>query len=240
MKQFLLKVTAIFALFSTFSKPAEACTCMGTQRICQYLQLYPQSTFFKVRIDTMGTNPVSDFGVTVLDQFHGTTVISPTYWFTSENMGSCAGFLPPAAQVGDTFLLTLFSGSGADTGSLWTCSFIQPIINDSVYEMNQPSFPISDLQDSIDACREVSAKHIDLATAIQVYPNPVREMLHIDNRSGAAILSVQLSDITGRKVLFQEGKDLHSIPVGQMNSGLYFLQIKTDKGILSRKIHIAE
>lgn len=241
MKILLLKISMIIAVLTSFSYQAEACTCYGSPNICQYLNAYPNSTFFRIRLDTIvPSTPFSDYGVTIIDQYNGNLTLAPNFWLTNKEMGSCAGLLPYEAQPGDTFLVT-FSGFGnTDTGSLWTCSYIQQIKNDSIYNNYQSALHINDLQDTIDACREVSTKHIDLAKAIQVYPNPVREVLNIDNRSGATLLSVQLSDITGRKVLLKEGKDLHAISLGQMNSGLYFLQIKTDKGILSRKIHIAE
>lgn len=239
MKLFLLKVTAIIALFTTFSKPAEACTCQGAQRICKYLEYYPQSTFFRIRLDTIvPSTTFYDYGVTIIDQYNGNETLAPNFWLTNREMGSCAGLLPYPAQPGDTFLVT-FSGFGnTDTGSLWTCSFIQAIKNDSVYEVNQPSFSINDLQDIIDTCRELSAEDIDLSRTIQIYPNPAREMLHIENRSNATIRSLQLFDISGRKVLFTEEKDLNTIPLGPISNGLYYLQIRTDKGILNRKVQI--
>lgn len=243
MKKMLFKIILVFiGLFSIWNT-ANACSCPGSNDICQYLSLYPQSIFFRVSIDTLDNSNQSisfpDYGVTIIDQYNGNQPISQAYWLTSKNMGSCARPLPPGAQVGDTFLITVLF-TNEDTGSLWTCSFIQPIKNDSVYNLNQPGFHISGLQDTINACleRNLSAKAPDLASAIQVYPNPARNLLNIDNRSGATIQSLQLLDISGRKVLFLDEKNSNSVPLEKLNNGFYFLQIKTDKGILNRKIQI--
>lgn len=240
MKILLLKISMIIAVLTSFSYRTEACTCQGAMRICEYLGFYHQSIFFRIRLDTIApSTPFSDYGVTIIDQYNGSQILAPNFWLTNKERGSCAGLLPYEAQPGDTFLVTFFSTFGnMDTGSLWTCSFIQAIKNDSVYEVNQPSFSINNLQDTIDACREVSTKHIDLAKAIQVYPNPAHEQLNIDNRSGAAILSLQLFDMSGRKVLFSEEKDINTIPLGPISNGFYYLQIRTDKGILNRKVQI--
>lgn len=244
MKKMLYKIILVFIACVSISDTTKACSCFGSSDICQYLSLYPQSIFLRVSIDTVDDSnqsiPFPDYGVTIIDQYNGSQNISQTYWLTSKDMESCARPLSPGAQVGDTFLITLFASSNIDTGSLWTCSFIQPIKNDSVYNNNQPGFHIAGLQDTINTCleRNLSTKAPDLASTIQVYPNPARNLLNIDNRSGATIQSLQLLDISGRKVLFLDGKNSSSVPLEKLNNGLYFLQIKTDKGILNRKIQI--
>lgn len=241
MKKILSKAVILFILLSAVFNTANACSCQTSGNICTYLLLYPGTTFFKVRLDTIANpNPFENhlsYGITVIEKYHGSRVIASNYWLQRE-MHSCWGALPYGAQVGDTFLITLYASSGIDTGSLWTCSYIQRIKNDSIYNNSQSAFHINDLQDTIDACREVSTKHIDLAKAIHVYPNPAHEQLNIDNRSGAAILSLQLFDMSGRKVLFSEEKDINTIPLGPISNGLYYLQIRTDKGILNRKVQI--
>lgn len=241
MKNIILKTVVLFALLSTVFNTANACSCQSSNNICNYLLLYPGTTFFKVRLDTIANpNPFENhlsYGITVVEKYNGNQIISSNYWLQRE-MNSCWAHLPHGAQVGDTFLITLNPGSGIDTGSLWTCSFITRIKNDSLYEINQPSFPINDLQDTIDACGGLSAKNLNHNLSIHVYPSPAREQLNIDNRSGATILSLQLFDMSGRKVLFSEEKDINTIPLGPISNGLYYLQIRTDKGILNRKIQI--
>lgn len=243
MKKMLFKTILLGIAAVSLSDTAKACSCPGSGNICEYLNLYPNAVFFRIRVDTLlppvQSLPFPDYGVTIIDQYNGNQTISQTYWLTGENMGSCARSLHPDAQVGDTFLITL-SRADEDTGSLWTCSFVQRIKNDSLYEADQPSFPINALQDTITTCLEhnVSTKNVDLFHSIHIYPNPVREVLNINNESGATVLSVELLDITGRKVLHQEGKNSSSVPLEKLNNGFYFLQIKTDKGILNRKIQI--
>ncbi|GEM_PF-2468661 len=243
MKKMLFKTVLLFILSITLPDTVKACTCQWSPNLCAYLSFYPQSSFFRVRIDTIDNNntppsPFPEYGITVIEQYNGLLSLSPYCWLTGRDMGSCAGNFPPDAQVGDTFLISILERT-PDTASLWTCSYMQKIKKDTIC-YDQACFHINDLQDTIDAClqRNVGTKNIDLFSSIQVYPNPVREMLNINNESGAMVLSVQLSDITGRKVLFHEGKNLNALPIGPINSGLYFIQIRTDKGIITRKINI--
>lgn len=243
MKKMLFKTILLGIAAVSLSDTAKACSCAGSGNICEYLNLNPNAVFFRIRVDTLlppvQSLPFPDYGVTIIDQYNGNQTISQTYWLTGENMGSCARSLDPDAQVGDTFLVTLLHADD-DTGSLWTCSFVQRIKNDSLYEADQPSFPINALQDTITTCleRNVGTKNVDLFHSIHIYPNPAREMLNINNESGATVLSVELLDITGRKVLHQEGKNLNELPVGPINNGLYFIRIRTDEGIITRKINI--
>lgn len=68
-----------------------------------------------------------------------------------------------------------------------------------------------------------------------IYPNPTKDLLTIQNQNGLDIDSVILYDTLGRKVL--EGSEVsESIEVSYLTSGLYFIHILTDRGILTQKM----
>jgi len=71
--------------------------------------------------------------------------------------------------------------------------------------------------------------------ALQLYPNPVGNTLHIESdiQSG----QVSIYDLTGRKVYESAYKT--EIPVNQLNDGLYFLHITTEEGqVINQKFII--
>ena len=64
---------------------------------------------------------------------------------------------------------------------------------------------------------------------IGLSPNPVTDVLRID--AGAfAIRSVQIFDLEGRLVAHHQSNDLNSIPVPELEPGIYLLSIVTDQG----------
>ena len=73
-----------------------------------------------------------------------------------------------------------------------------------------------------------------IATAeIQIYPNPVKDELRIKNDE-LRIKSVEILDLSG-KTLLSQSSNLSQINVATLASGIYFVKITTDKGIVTRK-----
>jgi hypothetical protein len=73
------------------------------------------------------------------------------------------------------------------------------------------------------------------APALQLYPNPVCNTLHIEgNVSGG---QVSIYDLTGRMV--HQGEFQPEIPVDQLHDGLYFLKVITNEGqVINQKFII--
>lgn len=69
---------------------------------------------------------------------------------------------------------------------------------------------------------------------VQIYPNPITDQLFI-NGNHINILSIQLYNVLGKKVLHEQS-NLQQIDVSNLNQGVYLVKIKTDKGIISKKI----
>lgn len=70
--------------------------------------------------------------------------------------------------------------------------------------------------------------------AINLYPNPVKDILHLDIPPTFEFNSLSLFDLKGRlvkKISFQNQIDLE-----ELSSGVYILQLDTNKGIFNEKI----
>ena len=69
---------------------------------------------------------------------------------------------------------------------------------------------------------------IDPAIAIEVYPNPVVDVLHIKNDSEIELEKVEIYDVLGRKIS-AEGYDL-SIDFNGLMPGLYYVRLIASEG----------
>lgn len=62
---------------------------------------------------------------------------------------------------------------------------------------------------------------------VQLYPNPVDQMLYIE--TDQTISSVELFNLIGVKIM-DESKPEGRIDMGHLEQGIYFIRIRTDKG----------
>ncbi|MFT6842651.1 MAG: hypothetical protein ACJASR_001420 [Psychroserpens sp.] len=76
---------------------------------------------------------------------------------------------------------------------------------------------------------------IESITSISIYPNPVIDVLKINSQDGLRIKSLKLYDYLGRLVA-QKLKDLNLIDASHVQSGVFFLRIETDNGVLFKKL----
>ncbi|WP_426483249.1 T9SS type A sorting domain-containing protein [Flavobacterium sp. 2] len=64
-------------------------------------------------------------------------------------------------------------------------------------------------------------------TSFQFYPNPVIDILNIENNS--VIDDVEIIDVSGKSVVFKKINDLHSeIDLSNLSSGVYILKVKSE------------
>lgn len=75
----------------------------------------------------------------------------------------------------------------------------------------------------------------EIETNIIVYPNPVKDILTIDNTNNTEITSIKLYDVLGKLVLHVES-NYNQIDVSGLNRGIFFLNIETDRGVVTKKI----
>ena len=87
-------------------------------------------------------------------------------------------------------------------------------------------------------CTTLSTDEFNIEELITVYPNPVKDQLFIDTQNSFDNVSVSLVDINGRVVL-STTLDLRgeiSLDMGQLETGLYILNLKCDNVNYNTKI----
>jgi hypothetical protein len=72
---------------------------------------------------------------------------------------------------------------------------------------------------------------------LQVYPNPAKNMLLIENKANIIIQSITITNMNGQ-VIKQFVTDNSKLDITDINSGTYFLKICCEKGDLIKKIVI--
>ncbi|MBL4662263.1 MAG: T9SS type A sorting domain-containing protein [Flavobacteriaceae bacterium] len=70
--------------------------------------------------------------------------------------------------------------------------------------------------------------------SINIYPNPVTDILTIDV-SNSSITALYVYDSLGKLVL-QKGRGFYQLDVSSLPTGLFFLQLETDRGVFTHKI----
>lgn len=78
----------------------------------------------------------------------------------------------------------------------------------------------------------------DIAKSINYYPNPVQNILNIEAKNSAGIQNVNLYHLTGQKVLNYNFSNATSaqIDASVLHTGIYMLEIISDKGNITSKI----
>ncbi len=76
---------------------------------------------------------------------------------------------------------------------------------------------------------------VQLETKIHIYPNPVKDILNIQNNSQTQIKRITFYDILGKPVL-QKENPTSKISLERLNFGMYLVKIDTDKGVIHKTI----
>jgi len=113
----------------------------------------------------------------------------------------------------------------------------QVIFNSREAGSNRPQLVITEAGASRSASITKNENAI-LEMGINIYPNPVRDILNVHINAEPATL--KLYDASGRLVKQQQisGKTVQQVPVGYLRNGLYLLKIENTKGVTTRKIVI--
>jgi len=72
---------------------------------------------------------------------------------------------------------------------------------------------------------------------VNVFPSPATSLLNIETPNNTVISSFEIFNLQGQLV-FYSSEDLKTVNIEKLNSGTYFIRIKTDKGESIQKITI--
>ncbi|MEE9407551.1 MAG: T9SS type A sorting domain-containing protein [Polaribacter sp.] len=81
--------------------------------------------------------------------------------------------------------------------------------------------------------RVLAITDFDINNQISLYPNPVNDILKITISNNLEIESIEVFNVIGKRVI---KTTLKEIRFKDYNSGVYFVRIKTTKGIITKKI----
>ena len=113
----------------------------------------------------------------------------------------------------------------------------QVIFNSREAASNRPQLVISDAG-AARATFITKNETPAIENGVNVYPNPVKNVLNVVTNAGTATL--KLYDASGRLVKQQQvnGKTIQRITVGSLKNGLYLLKIENATGVTAKKIII--
>ena len=95
--------------------------------------------------------------------------------------------------------------------------------------------PVSTFVETQAECDALGIDEEILSEELQVYPNPAKNQLFINNSNNLNIQSIRLYDVLG-KLVVQEHNSFQQIDVTFLQKGIYLVKIETDRGVLSRKV----
>jgi len=75
--------------------------------------------------------------------------------------------------------------------------------------------------------------------SLNIYPNPARSTLYIE--ADATIIEIRMIDMLGQVVYSTAvGYQRHEIQVGNFDTGMYFIQLTTDKGVITHRVQVTQ
>ncbi len=84
--------------------------------------------------------------------------------------------------------------------------------------------------------QNLAVEDFELERQLAVYPVPVTNVLNIVNSNGLVLNSYSVIDVNGRKLVDTTFEATSSIDLTTFTPGIYFIELKTEKGILVKKI----
>ena len=191
-----------------------------------------QNTFSDVYVYT-----ISDEGFTVSTE--GTvettadgygTVITPAGTYTVLRL-----------HINETVVTTMSMGEGMEisfTDNIETYSWMKPgvpvpVMSITTTTSDDGEGPVTEASFLGDLTIGIEDQEI---ADVQIYPNPAVDQLRIKTENGT-LLSARIVDVKGATVAQMRGTSASesSIDVSQLQSGVYFIQIQTDKGSAVKK-----
>ncbi len=133
--------------------------------------------------------------------------------------------------------LNMFWLSVFDCPSL-TCIVVDDPLADNSFILVEQNVEINIVSSPEDCNLSISEN--ELQNLINVYPNPVKNILFIKNNENIGIEKITVYDISG-KIVFIENYSFdnyryYQLNLSQLNTGVLFVKIETNKGVLVKKV----
>ncbi len=85
-------------------------------------------------------------------------------------------------------------------------------------------------------CNLTNVQELQL-DGLNIYPNPSRDVLFVElDLNGQAEIQLSLYDMVGRKWLTQVAQNKQTLDISELPSGLYWLELRSERAVLTRKI----
>ncbi|NMH28996.1 T9SS type A sorting domain-containing protein [Flavobacterium silvaticum] len=135
---------------------------------------------------------------------------------------------------GDLLYKDVYGGTGADLGSM----IVQTSDNGFAFCGSSGSSDLDATQNHGDydmwilklSPAVLSDSVFTEPLSFMMYPNPSKNLVHLDHETD----SYEISDMNGRKIL--EGKRTSDIDISELTTGLYTLELQTQKGLFKTKV----
>lgn len=114
---------------------------------------------------------------------------------------------------------------------------VEPFFRDTTYDVNVPiaGFVQTNNQAQVftNALQTLTNTNFSLDEKISIFPNPTSNKISILSNNNEVSL-VSIYDINGRTVL--EINNTNTVDISNLSNGMYYLKIKTNSGIVNKKI----
>ena len=188
--------------------PTGTATLLGNSSV----SISPASVGTVVSTGTSLTTTVQAGSTFVVEVFHDGTGTTPAQsFYMGTNPGAQTG---PSYIVSDTCGLTnpVATGTGALAGfasARWVMS-------------------VTGVNATLGVTEIINSRQL------QIYPNPVKDVLNFKLSDGLKVESIEIYDLTGKQIAVKNSKLISSVNVSNLAKGNYVLRVKADDG----KVHI--
>lgn len=137
--------------------------------------------------------------------------------------------------TGTTEQFYMGTNSGAQTGPSYlsseTCGLASPIATGTGALAN---FATARWVMSVTGENNLGVTEIINSRDLQIYPNPVKDVLNFKLSNGLKVEAIEIYDLTGKQVNVKNSKLVSSVNVSNLPKGNYILKVKADDG----RVHI--
>jgi hypothetical protein len=177
---------------------------------------------------------------------HAPVLQDVQFQITRPQNGNVVGTLEGLDSDGDLLTYTIVSGNDDEAFALGETSGVLTIADaaklNGLAAMRELQVSVSD-----NSAATVVTVSIDIITSIiddegnmvKAYPNPVADQLHLDIPSSVRVRESFLVDISGTTVAMNDPNS-KVISLSKISQGIYFLNLKTDKGKFILRIAVVK